>query len=254
MYIMFPKVWKGTHPSQESEKLLADQFASFFQTTLRKLEILLLPLALNTRLTLLQILHAVDKIVKTSPTKSCLIDPWPIFLIKECIDILLPLLTKLVNCWLMEGCVPDAFKFAVVTPLIKKPNLPSDDLKSYRPVSGLSLLSKLVECVVARQLLGHIHMHNLDNLYQTAYKAGHSTETVLLSIKKEVHLSLSRGKPTAIVLLNLSAAFDNINHSTLLSCLSIWFGVGGSVLKWFTSYRTDRYQSTKNWFYFVRCL
>ena len=128
--------------------------------------------------------------------------------------------------------------------VLKKPNLPSD-LKNYRPVSGLSFISKLVEHVVAKQLLEHIHVHNLDNLYQSAYKAGHSTETALLSIKNGVHLSLSQGEPTALVLLNLSVAFDTIDHSTLLSCLCIWFGVGGSVLKWFTSYLTDRYQSIK---------
>ena len=129
----------------------------------------------------------MGKIIKSSPTKSCLLVPWPTFLIKECIDILLLSLTKLVNCSLMEGCVPDAFKTAVVTPLIKKANLPTDDLKNYRPVSGLSFRSKLVEHVVAKQLLEHIHVHNLDNNYQSTYKAGHSTETALLSIKNEVH-------------------------------------------------------------------
>ena len=77
--------------------------------------------------------------------KSCLLDPWPTFLIKECSDILLPSITKLVNCSLMEGCVPDGFKTAVVTPLIKKAILPSDDFKNYHPVSGLSFISKLVE-------------------------------------------------------------------------------------------------------------
>ena len=82
---------------------------------------------------------------------------------------------------------------------------------------------------------GYIHVHNLDNSYQSAYKVGHSTETALLSIKNEVHLSLSRSEPTALALLNLSAAFDTKDHSTLLSCLCIWFGVGGFVLKWFTS-------------------
>ena len=69
--------------------------------------------------------------------------------------------------------------------------------------------------------------------------------TALLSIKNKVHLSLSRGEPTALVLLDLSATFDTIDHFTLLSCLHIWFGVCGSVLKWFTSYLTDRYQSIK---------
>ena len=99
--------------------------------------------------------------------------------------------------------------------------------------------------MIAKQLLEHIHVHNLDNPYQSAYKAGRSIETALLSINNEVHLSLSRGEPTALVLLDLSAAFDTIDHSTLLSCLHIWFGVGGSVLKWFTSYLTDGYQSIK---------
>ena len=99
--------------------------------------------------------------------------------------------------------------------------------------------------MVAKQLLEHIRVHNLDNPYQSAYKAGRSSETALLSIKNEVQLSLSRGEPTALVLLDMSAAFDSINHSTLLSCLHVWFGVGGSVLKWFTSYLTDSYQSIK---------
>ena len=76
--------------------------------------------------------------------KSCLLDPWPTFLIKECSDILLPSITKLVSCSLMEGCVPDGFKTAVVSPLIKKATLPADDFKNYRPVSGLSFMSKLV--------------------------------------------------------------------------------------------------------------
>ena len=122
---------------------------------------------------------AVDKIIKASLTKSCLLDPWPAFLIKECIDILL---ISYKAGHLMEGCIHDAFKTAVVTLFIKKANLPSDDLKNYCPVSGLSFISKLVEHVVANQLLEHIHVHNLDNQYQSAYKAGHSTETALLSL------------------------------------------------------------------------
>ena len=261
------KLWRELHktlnkvsdaalPSHESKKSLADQFASFFSNKIKKIrdnfgsigtENDIHPPSDPPKINVFRQVseEAVDKIIKTSPTKSCLLDPLPTFLIKECIDILLPSLTKLVNCSLMEGCVPDAFKSAVVTPLIKKPNLPSNDLKNYRPVSGLSFISKLVERVVAKQLLEHIHVHNLDNPYQSAYKAGHSTETALLYIKNEVHLSLSRGESTALVLLDLSAAFDTIDHSTLLSCLQNWFGVGGCVLKWFTSYLTDRYQSIK---------
>ena len=70
-------------------------------------------------------------------------------------------------------------------------------------------------------------------------------ETALLSIKNDTHLSLSRGEATALVLLDLSAAFDTIDHSILLSCRQNWFGVGGSAPKWFSSYLTEHYQSVK---------
>ena len=142
----------------------------------------------------------------------------------------------------MEGCVPDGFKIAVVSTLLKKATLPADDFKNYRPVSGLSFISKLVERVVAKQLLEHIHAHNLDNPYQSAYKKGHSTETALFSIKNKVHLSLSRGEPTAVILLDLLAAFDKLIIPPFFTVFR-----PGSVLKWFTSYLSERYQSS--WFY-----
>ena len=63
--------------------------------------------------------------------------------------------------------------------------------------------------------------------------------------ENELSLSLSRSEPTVLMLLDLSAAFDTIDHSTLLHCLQIWFGIEGSVLKWFTSYLSERYQSIK---------
>ena len=87
----------------------------------------------------------LDKIIRNSLTKSCLLDPWPAFLIKECSDILPPSITKLVNCSLMGGYVHDSFKTAVVTSLIKKATLPADDLKNYCLVFGLRFTSKLPE-------------------------------------------------------------------------------------------------------------
>ena len=102
-----------------------------------------------------------------------------------------------------------------------------------------------MEHVVAKQLVDHIHRHGLDNSHQSAYKSGHSTETALVSIKNDVHLSLSWGEATALVLLDLSAAFDTIDHSTLLSCLLDSFCVGGSALTWLSSYLTEHFQSVK---------
>ena len=112
-------------------------------------------------------------------------------------------------------------------------------------MSGLCFLSKLVERVVARQLASHINNNKLDNPHQSAYKPGHSTETALLSIKNEVHLSLARGEPTALVLLDLSAAFDTIDHNIFLGYLKSWFGLGGTALRWFASYLRNRCQAIK---------
>ena len=117
----------------------------------------------------------IGKIISKSPTKSCLLDPLPTFLIKECVEILLPSITKLVNCSLQEGLVPDGFKKAVVTPPIKKASLPVEDLKNYRPVSGHSFISKLVECVVAKQLVDHIHQHGLETSLHISQVNGNSS-------------------------------------------------------------------------------
>ena len=242
-------------PAHSSEKSLADTFASFFTNKISKIRDTFsasgsfndtpdyVPPAFNIFKPVTE--DEVRKCINESPTKSCLLDPIPTFLLRDCLDILLPSITKLVNYSLSDGSFPSAFKRAVVTPLIKKASLPKNDLKNYRPVSGLCFLSKLVERVVAKQLTSHININKLDNPQQSAYKPGHSTETALLSIKNEVHLSLARGEPTALFLLDLSAAFDTIDHSILLSYLKSWFGLGGTVLKWFASYLGDRCQVVK---------
>ena len=242
-------------PSFDDEKSLANRFGSFFIDKIKKIRD-------TFKYTQSQVLHPdkepptfcsfqavteteVLKFIKESPSKTCSLDPCPTHIVKQCIDILLPSLTKLVNLSLKNGIFPNPFKQAIVTPLLKKSTLSKEDLKSYRPVSGLSFLSKLVERIVAAQIRSHMDSHDLGNTFQSAYKVGHSTETALLCIKNEIHLSLSKGMPTTLVLLDLSAAFDTIDHDTLLSCLSSRFGFAGSALKWFRSYLQDRFQSVK---------
>ena len=242
-------------PSHASQICLANRFVTFFSDKIRKIrdsftntDSFTLPAPSDVpKFDLFKAVSEdeVRKVITKSPTKSCLLDPWPTFLVKECLDILLPSVTKLVNCSLTEGAVPGGLKKAIVSPLIKKSSLPPDELKNYRPVSGLSFISKLVERVVASQLNDHVACNGLENVSQSAYKQGHSTETALLSIKNEVHLALARGEATAVVLLDQSAAFDTIDHGTLIECLSSWFGVGGVVLNWFKSYLCDRYQCIK---------
>ena len=91
-------------------------------------------------------------------------------------------------------------------------------------------------------MMSHIDSSNLGNPYQSAYKANHSTETALLAVQNEIFNAMEKGKVTALTLLDLSAAFDTIDHSVLIDRLSAWFGVGGYALKWFSSYLADRHQ------------
>ena len=106
-------------------------------------------------------------------------------------------------------------------------------------------MSKLVEVLFVKQLMQHINSSNLDSARQSAYKSGHSTETALLHIKNDIHLSPSGGKSTALILLDLSALFNPIDYTTLLNCLKSWFGVCSMALKWSKFYFNYHFQAIK---------
>jgi hypothetical protein len=146
---------------------------------------------------------------------------------------------------LEHGVFPEDFKLALVSPLLKKPSLSKEELKNYRPVSNLNFISKSLERVVAGQLNSYLLEADLTNPYQSAYKASHSTESALLRIKSDIHHNLAKGTCTALTLLDLSAAFDTIDHSILLNRLVNEYGLAGTVIKWFSSYLSNRRQSIK---------
>ena len=116
-------------------------------------------------------------------------------------------------------------------------------MKNYRPVSNLSFFSKVLEKVVLNELNSHINSSTTSN--QSAYTKFHSTETALLKIHSDILASMDAGNVTALTLLDLSAAFDTIDHTILLSRLDDWFGVTEKALNWFKSYLTGRCQRIK---------
>jgi hypothetical protein len=123
--------------------------------------------------------------------------------------------------------------------------LDSADVKSYRPISSLSVLSKLLERLVARELLDHLNAWKLLPELQSAYRA-YSTETPVLRVLSDILGALDRGDLAVLVLLDLSAVFDTADHATLLRRLETSYGVAGVALSWFASYRHGPSQ-------FVRC-
>ena len=146
----------------------------------------------------------------------------------------------IVNQSLTLGEFLDNWKMAIVRPLIKGPSLYTE-LKNYRPISNLSYLSKIVEKVAQLQLQEHFDQHSLLPKHQSAYRQHHSTETTLLNICDNILKNMEDGKCTSIVSLDLSAAFNTINHAILLEVLNCYFGITEHALSWISSYLSSRW-------------
>ena len=245
-------------PAHESPEELANRFATFFIEKIEKIRQQLEVVRSNSKNNqnsqsqkIAKVLTTFDpaseeeirKLIMQSATKSCNLDPIPTWLLKDCLDSLLPVITRIVNLSLASAEVPSDMKEAIVIPLIKKLTLDPEILKNFRPVSNLSFLSKLIERVVDARFEKHLRENNLHCKWQSAYKKFHSTETALLRVANDILMDIDKDKCVLLVLLDLSAAFDTIDHETLLERLSERFGVEAKALSWFQSYLTERTQS-----------
>jgi hypothetical protein len=130
-------------------------------------------------------------------------------------------------------------------PISKKPGLAEGDAQNYRPISNLTVLSKLLERLVASQLLGYLNCNNLLPNNQSAYRANHSTETATAKIVSDILMAFDHGDIAALALLDCSAFFDTVDHDILLRKLSESFGVGDTALQWLISYLRGRQQCVR---------
>jgi len=158
----------------------------------------------------------------------------------QCASVLVHTITNIVNLSLTSGQFHHILKESVISPLLKKSTLDKNQLSNYRPISNLSLISKIIERVVKSRLTDHLTYNKLLNPQQSAYCKHHSTETALLYIHDHLINTIGSQKLSCLCLLDLSAAFDTIDHSILLTRLSSWFGIHGSVFNWFKSYLSSR--------------
>ena len=241
-------------PTSISSSILATSFLNFFNQKIIKLCSSFVP---NTNLSphfpppsmppaleefSLATSNEVRKAILISSNATCSLDIIPTFLLKSCLDSLILPITNIINLALYEGIFPESYKSATVRPLLKKHNLPHDDLSSYRPISNLNFISKVLERIILSRI--NIHLQTFPSLcrFQSAYRKFHSTETALLRIYNDLLLASNRKEITALVLLDLSAAFDTIDHQILLTRLRTFFGFSGTALSLIESYLCNRFQ------------
>ena len=171
-------------------------------------------------------------LILKSAKKSCCLDPIPASLLVQCFDDLLPIITRIINL----------LKQAVLSPLLKKPLLDHELYPNFRPVSNLKFISKATEKVASVHVLDHLHENGLQECLQSAYKEHHSCETALVRVQNDILRSVDDNRCVILLLLDMSAAFDTVDHSILLKRLQSRYGISGSALAWFNSYLKDRTQ------------
>ena len=143
-------------------------------------------------------------LIKHSPIKSSPLDPIPAAVFSKSYPTLINILVSIINLSLQDGHVPDLLKDAQLTPILKKHNLDRDVLNNYRPISNLSYLSKLVECVVAAQLDAYMAEHNLLEPFQSAYRKHHSTETAIVCVLNDLLCAIDDNNMVFVCLLDCS--------------------------------------------------
>ena len=163
----------------------------------------------------------------------------PTHVVKQCHDVMTVPITNIINKCLIDG-MPDEMKAAIILPILKKSSLDSETLKSYRPISNMSFLSKLLERVVADRLIAHMRENDLYMPLQSAYRQNCCTETALLHVHDSVIQSIDERNGVLLLLIDLSAAFDTIGHAILLNTLSNTIGVKDRCLSWFAAYLQHR--------------
>ncbi|XP_058024600.1 uncharacterized protein LOC131190994 [Ahaetulla prasina] len=171
----------------------------------------------------------MDRLLGRLNATTCLLDPCPSWLVLATQEVTRGWLQGITNASLWEGVFPAALKEAVVRPLLKKPSLDPAVLGNYRPVSNLRFTAKVVESAVACQLPQHLDEAVYLDPFQSGFWPRYSTETALVALVDDLWRARDRGYSSALVLLDLSVAFDTIDHGILLRWLE-GLGVGGTVI------------------------
>ena len=183
----------------------------------------------------------VKKILKKSKgSKSTGIDTLDSYSVKLSAEIIAQPLHHIICLAIMQSKFPSSWKYSKVIPLHKKES--KLEKKNYRPVTILSPLSKIFERIIYDQMYNYFSRNRILNKNLHGFRSNRSTQTALLTMYDRWATAASNGQMSGVVLIDLSAAFDLVDHQLLLSKLKI-YGVKGDLLRLIESYLSDRFQS-----------
>ena len=180
----------------------------------------------------------IDKIIMNLKNKSS--SGWDGIsnkLLKEIKDCILEPLANIFNKSLTEGCFPTAMKEACVIPLFK--NKCKTDKNNFRPISLLITISKVLEKIIYKRTYTFFEKHHLLYKSQYGFRANHSCENAIQELVGNIIKGFANDQHTAAIFLDLSKAFDTLDHDILLKKLEK-YGIRGVALDWFKSYLNNR--------------
>ena len=181
----------------------------------------------------------VYRTISNLPSKSGRINYIPSFIFKSVNDVIAPIICNLFNSSVIEGIFPDVLKVAEVIPLHKSGS--TSDVSKYRPISLLPVLSKVFERLMRSRLIHFFESNDTLSAHQFGFRSGRDTSDAILQFLDLTYNSLDSKRHLIAVLLDLSKAFDTLDHDILVSKLS-HVGVRGEMLRWIVSYLSKRKQ------------
>ena len=247
---------RASLPASCSDTQLASEFMEFFQSKIIQIReeldnetndnYIQAPITRNPPLIKFYEFHPVDEqsireCIRRLNKTYCQSDPINISKITRAYESAVSFVSQLVNQYFIDCVFVDSEKLALLRSQLKKVGLDNEDKKNYRPISNLTFLSKIVERIIFDQLYTFMEEAGILTKYQSAYRELHSTETALCKIHNDLVATTCSGRTSLLVLLDLSAAFDTIDHDLLLSDLHS-SGIQGDAYLLMKSYLAGRYQ------------
>jgi hypothetical protein len=190
-------------------------------------------------------LHPVDVketyniIMSLKNSKSSGYDDITTKILKHCAPYITLPLAHIINLSFSDGLFPQKLKFCIVKPLFKKGD--KLDTENYRPITLVPILSKILEKAMYRRINNFLTKHDTLCSEQYGFRSGRSTSLACFDLVRSVTEGINNGTPVVSIFLDMSKAFDFVNHCKLLHKLEV-YGIRGRVLEWIESYLIDRMQ------------